>query len=107
MGHERTARRGRRPDVFDRAQLEDGLRRHGCAEPYIDAYVGDFKLMMPLLLRELGANGVLAVVNRSRPELGLKDQDSYWDEGAKYFVGWATDVIEAYKASKGLTGPSD
>lgn len=92
----------RRPDVFNREELEAGLRANGCPEAYVDAYVGDFKLFVPLLFRELGAEKVLALVNGARLELGLKERDTYWPEGAKYFVGWAHDAIEAYKQSKGL-----
>jgi len=92
----------RRPDVFDREAIGAALRTHGCPEAYVDPYLGDFKLFVPLLFRRLGAEKVLELVNDARLELGLKERDTYWPEAAKYFVGWATDALDAYKASKGL-----
>jgi hypothetical protein len=90
----------RRPDLFDKARVRAGLISAGCPEAYADAYLGDLKLFVPLLFRELGPDGVLRLVNGTRQELGLKEEDTYWKDGAKYFVQWATDSIEAYKASK-------
>ena len=92
----------RRPDLFDKARVRDGIIRAGCPEAYADAYLGDLKLFVPLVLRELGPERVLQIVNGTRRELGLKDEDTYWQDGAKYFTQWATDAIEAYKGSKGL-----
>lgn len=94
----------RRPDVFDREMFEQALRDQGCPSAYVDAFVGDFKLFVPLLFRELGRDKVLHLVNGARIELGLKERDTYWPDAAQYFVGWAADAIEAYKGSKGLTG---
>ena len=90
----------RRPDIFDRDRFEEGLRAAGCP----DAYAGDFKLFVPLLLRELGEDEVLKIVNAPRLELGLKEQDTYWKDGARYFVAWARNAIEEYKASKAIDG---
>ena len=92
----------RRPDLFDKARVREGIVRAGCPEAYADAYLGDLKLFVPLLFRELGAERVLEIVNGARRELGLKDEDTYWKDGAKYFTKWAADAIDAYKASKGL-----
>jgi hypothetical protein len=92
----------RRPDVFDRDPFEQALADQGCPSAYVDAFVGDFKLFVPLLFRELGREKVLDLVNGARLELGLKERDTYWPDAARYFVGWAADAIEAYKGSKGL-----
>ncbi len=92
----------RRPDLFDKSRVRDGLVQAGCPEAYADAYLGDLKLFVPLLIRELGAAEMLRMVNATRTELGLKDEDTYWKDGAKYFVQWATNALEAYKASKKL-----
>lgn len=90
----------RRPDLFDKGRVREGIIKAGCPEAYADAYLIDMKLFVPLLFRELGADEVLRLVNATRTELGLKDEDTYWKDGAKYFVQWATDALEAYKASK-------
>jgi hypothetical protein len=84
----------RRPDVFDRGGIEQALRKHGCPEPYVDAFVGDFKLFVPLLFRQLGKDRVLETVNSARIELGLKERDTYWQDAARYFVDWANDAID-------------
>jgi hypothetical protein len=97
----------RRPDVFDRTAFERALHEQGCPAQYCEAYAGDFKLFVPLLFRALGREKVLELVNDARLELGLKERDTYWSEAARYFVGWATDAIAAYKGSKGLIGDGD
>jgi hypothetical protein len=99
---EENMKRGRRPDIFDKEAMLEGVVAAGCPKAYADAYLGDFKLFVPLLLRELGEQEVLRTVNTARLELGLKEEDTYWKDGAKYFVQWATNAIDAYKASKGL-----
>lgn len=87
-------RYGRRPAIFDKQVMQQGLIEAGCPEAFADAYLGDLKLFVPLVLRELGPQQMLEIVTRARPELGLKDEDSYWKDGAKYFSRWATNAIE-------------
>lgn len=90
----------KRPEMLS----EETFRtEQGCHPKYIDAYLGDCKLLVPLLIREVGEARFLELVNRSRSEIGLKPVDSYWPQSVKYIVTWATQAIDCYKASKRLT----
>lgn len=63
----------RRLDVFNQAAFEDSLRRHGCVESNISPYTSEFKLIMPLLLRDITKEQVLTQAGRAQEKLGLKD----------------------------------
>ncbi len=86
-----------RPQIFDRKAFERSLRDQGCPESLIAPNASDFKLFVPVVLRYLGEDELVRIMNRARPELGLGEQDTFWHQAAKYFVGWAEEEIEAYK----------
>lgn len=93
----------KRPEMLSEETFRTSLQEQGCHPKYIDAYLGDCKLLVPLLIREVGEARFLELVNRSRSEIGLKPVDSYWPQSVKYIVTWATQAIDCYKASKRLT----
>jgi hypothetical protein len=90
----------RRPDVFNQKEFEDYLRRQGTPESMVGPIVSDYRLFVPLALRELGPDGLYALAEGHRAELKLGPQQEFWREVAKYAVGWADEQIEAYKAHK-------
>ena len=90
-----------RPRVFDREAFEQSLREQGCPESLIGPNASDFKLFVPVVLRYLGEDGLVRIMNSARLELGLGEQDAFWQQAAKYLVGWAEEEIEAYKMRKG------
>ena len=92
----------KRPELLSEEVFRASLEEQGCHPEYIDAYLGDCKLLVPLLIREVGETRFLVLVNQSRTELGLKPEDSYWPQSVKYIVRWATQAIDRYKASKKL-----
>jgi hypothetical protein len=94
------AKSARRPDLFDRAALEQSLRDQGCAESFISPTVSDFKLFVPLVFRELGEDKIFEIVENARAELGLGEQAAAWQHAIKYIVGWAEEAIEKYKAQR-------
>jgi hypothetical protein len=55
-----------------------------------------------LLIREVGEERFLELVNQCRTELGLELRDTYWPQSVKYIVTWAKEAIANYKASKGI-----
>lgn len=85
-----------RPDLFDRRAFEASLRRQGCPESFVSPTVSDFRLVVPLLLRELGEEWVLENAEGAREELRLGPQQAAWRVAIRYTVGWA----ERYKAGK-------
>ncbi|GAC1566155.1 MAG: hypothetical protein NVS3B14_06650 [Ktedonobacteraceae bacterium] len=90
----------KRPEMLSEEVFRESLRQQGCHPKYIDAYVGDCKLLVPLLIREVDEDKFLDLANRCRAELGLKPIDTYWPQSVRYIVSWATEAIEKYKASK-------
>lgn len=90
----------KRPEMLSDEVFLASLRKQGCIPIYEEAYLSDCKLLVPLLIREVGEQRFLELVMQCRAELGLKPTDTYWPQSVKYIVGWATKAIEGYKASK-------
>ena len=90
----------RRPDVFNQKAFKEYLRRQGSPESMISPIVSDYRLFVPLALRALGPDGLLALAESHRAELKLGPQQEFWREVAKHAAGWAEEQIEAYKARK-------
>lgn len=90
----------RRPNVFSQTEFEASLRRQGCPENFVAPITSDFRLFVPLLIREIGEEKLFALVDQSRRELRLGEQREFWQLAAKYIVGWAEEQIENYKAQK-------
>jgi len=90
----------RRPDIFNQRAFEDWLRQQGCVESMIAPISSDMRLFVPIALRELGEEGLLQAMERSRHELGLGPQVAFWQQVAHYACAWAQDRLEAYMAEK-------
>lgn len=97
--------RAPRPDVFDKNEFQDSLRRQGCADSFVGPTTSDFRLFVPLILSKLGEQGVFRLVNDAREEFGLGQQDPAWQTAARYIVGWADESLEAYKAARSQSAP--
>ena len=92
--------KAKRPNMLSEGVFRASLHEQNCHPKYVDAYLGDCKLLVPLLIREIGEEQFLEIANKSRAELGLKPVDTYWPQSVKYIVTWAKKEIEDYKASK-------
>jgi len=90
----------KRPQVFDQEAFEESLRRQGCTESFVKPITSDFRLFVPIVLRYLGEDKLFQIVNSTRDELRLSEQDPAWHEAVKYIVGWAEEQLEEYKAQK-------
>lgn len=90
----------RRPDLFSRDAFQKSLRQQGCAESFVSPITSDFRLFVPVILRELGPEKIVTIMEQARPELKLGAQRPAWETAAKYIVGWAEEQIEQYKAGK-------
>ena len=90
----------RRPDVFDQGAFQDSLRRQGCPESLVSPITSDFRLFVPLIIRELGEAKILTLVEGARKELKLGEQRPLWETAIKHIVGWANEQIERYKTQK-------
>lgn len=90
----------KRPQIFEQIAFEDSLRRQGCVESFVKPISSDFRLFVPIVIRNLGEDKLFQIVNSARAELKLGEQDPAWREAAKYIVGWAEEQIELYKDQK-------
>lgn len=88
----------RRPNVFSQTDFQESLRAQGCPESFVSPVTSDYRLFVPLILRELGEERILAIAERSRDELGLGPQTAAWQVAARYIAGWAGEQIEYYKS---------
>lgn len=90
----------RRPNLFSQEEFQASLRRQGCPESFVSPITSDFRLFVPLLIREIGKDKLFEIVDHARDELGLRDQEEAWRVAAKYIIGWAGEQIEEYKAQR-------
>lgn len=90
----------KRPQIFDQIAFEESLRQQGCTESFVKPITSDFRLFVPIVLRNLGEEKLFQIVNSARDELKLGEQDPAWREAVKYIVGWAEEQLEEYKAQK-------
>ena len=90
----------RRPNVFDQKGFENSLRNQGCVESFIAPITSDYRIFVPIVLRELGEEKLFRIVNGVREELKLGAADEAWKVACKYIVGWAEEEVEKYKEQK-------
>jgi hypothetical protein len=64
----------RGPQIFDPTAFEESLRQQGCAESFIQPITGDFRLLVPVVLKDLGEDKLFQIVNSARDELKLREQ---------------------------------
>ena len=79
----------RRPDIFNQNAFEESLRDLGCVDSFIKPITSDFRLFVPLILREIGEDRIFEIAEKSRYELKLGDQKPAWKEASKYIAAWA------------------
>ncbi|MDP2965623.1 MAG: hypothetical protein Q8N39_06235 [Pelolinea sp.] len=90
----------RRPDIFNQQAFEESLRQLGCAESFVKPITSDYRLFIPIVMRELGEEKLFEMINNAREELRLGDQDPAWREACKYIVKWSENEIEKYISRK-------
>ncbi len=92
--------RKQRPDVFNRQEFEWNLRKQGVPESLIAPTVSDFRILMPLLIREIGQDEFFRLVEHCRDELHLGPQADFWKQEIMDYTNWARNVIEKYKETR-------
>ena len=93
----------KRPDVFNKDAIVQHFADQGLARSMAEPLAGDLKLIIPILIRELGAERIDEILQRRAPELHLSET-SFWSSLTPYIVRWAEDELNAYKARKEGTG---
>jgi integrase len=89
-----------RPDVFNRRPFEDSLRRQNVPESLIAPIVSDYRLLMPLLIREVGEAAFFKIALEHRNELKLGPQTDLWKRAIHHIVAYADEEIESYIKKK-------
>ena len=93
------ATHARRPSIFDEKEIKEAFKNQGMAQSIAEVFTGDMKLIVPLIIREFGADNIDKLLERARPELGLND-NAFWPHLTSHLVEWAENELEAYKARK-------
>ncbi len=97
-------KRARRPDVFNEDAIVQHFIGQGLAESMAKPLARDLKLIVPILLRELGADNIDEILQRTAPKLHLSET-AFWPSLTPYLVRWEEDELASYKARKEV-GPS-
>ena len=92
-------KRARRPDVFNRDAIVQHSVDQGLARSMAEPLAGDLKLIIPILIRELGAERIDEILRHRAPELGLSET-SFWPNLTPYIVRWAEEELDANKGRK-------
>ena len=92
-------KRAKRPDIYNQAAIIEKLVARGLAQSLAEPLTGDMKLIIPLLIREVGVDRINDILQRCTSELHLREQ-AFWPSLTPYLVQWADDELEAYKARK-------
>lgn len=90
----------RRPDIFNQESFEQSLSQLGCPDSFIKPITSNFRLFVPIVLRELGKERLFEIVDNSRDKLILGKQDPAWRETCKYITAWAEKEITEYISQK-------
>lgn len=83
----------RRPDIFNREKLEEALRAQGYSQSWVDTIVSNYRLILPVLLKEIGVDGIVGIMLREQSTYGRHTPEDAWHNIAKPLVAWATDVL--------------
>ena len=90
----------KRTDIFNQQAFEESLIRLGCPKSFIHPVVSNFRLFIPLIIYSLGEDEFFNLVNNSRQDLGLGNQEPAWREVCKYIFAWAKQEIDIYISKK-------
>src|SRR5690348_3853675 len=85
-----------RPKIFELEQVKADLVRLGVHQHSIEPTISAMRLVIPVVLRELGDKRIIDLLERRNSELGLSE-NSRWKQIVPDIVAWAKDVLEQYK----------
>jgi len=60
-----------RPHLFSQERFQQSLRQQECPKSFISPITSDIRLLVPLAIRELGAQGIIELLERTREDLSL------------------------------------
>jgi len=86
----------KRPKVFDQQHVEAELREQGVPEESISPTISFIRIVIPLLIRDVGAEGIVELLERTRSERGLSELSVWAKKMAPYIETWARTSLDAY-----------
>jgi hypothetical protein len=89
-----------RPRVFELDDIRAALREQGVPDGSIEPTISFMRLVIPLVIRQVGADGIVRIFGDAAAELRLIEQPG-WDKNmAPYIVNWASAWLERYKTDR-------
>ena len=93
---ERPSRRKGRPDIFNRHTFESALRGQDVPDPLISPLISDIRLLIPLLIQQVGEETFRKIAQEHRDTLKISPQTETWENAVHYLVAWADNEINHY-----------
>jgi hypothetical protein len=91
---------GQRPRVFELDHIRAVLREQGVPQGSIEPTISFMRLVIPLVIRQVGADGIVRAFGDAAAELRLIEQPGWDNNMAPYIVTWASACLEKYKAGR-------
>jgi hypothetical protein len=86
--------------VFELDDIRTALQEQGVPQGSIDPTISFMRLVIPLVIRQVGTDGIVRYFGDATAELRLVEQPG-WDKNmAPYIVEWAKSCLEKYKADR-------
>ena len=91
----------KRPRVFEQEEVEAQLRAQGVPESSIPPIISFMRLVIPLLIRQAGADGIVGLLTSASSEWGVPEQSPARPTAmATEVVKWAAACLEEYRAER-------
>jgi hypothetical protein len=93
-------KKARRPNLFNRDKLVEtfvklGVGKEGTAK----SLASDLQLIVPILIRNLGADQINRILDETTDEFDLT-KDAFWSSQMEHLVQWARTELDEYKDRK-------
>jgi len=97
----------RRPDIFDREKLEAALRAQGYKQSWVNTIISNYRLILPMLLKETGVDHIVGLMLREQASYGRHTPEDAWRNSVKPLVAWAEDVLAQERANSTTDQPEE
>ena len=89
----------KRPDPSPKV-VEQTLIELGQAPSMANAIISDYKLIVPIVLKTIGAEQIAAYMYDTQAEYNLASQKDWYEISSKAIVQWAEYVLREYKQQR-------
>lgn len=85
-----------RPDLFNRRMFEAMLLDHGVPESLVPQMISDIRLLVPLLIQQIGEETFQKIAIEHRSKLIPGSETEIWEQTVHHLVTWAENEMERY-----------